>query len=120
MGRCKTSAIAGCVTSLQETWLLLIPKNCKTSQSFAQVAQEHSCCVCSCRLLGVIWSPWILFLGIYHMRVDPVLFEETGGWFLCFGLYFLRQNQASWKMATNWKAYLLKSLPIVVAKGSMY
>lgn len=54
MGRCKTSAIAGCVTSLQETWLLLIPKNCKTSQSFAQVAQEHSCCVCSCRLLGVI------------------------------------------------------------------
>lgn len=101
MEMCKISAIAGYATSLQETWLLLIPKNSKTSQSFAQVAQEHNCCVCRCRLLGVIWSSWILFLSVYHLRVAPVLFEKTGGWFVCFGLCFLRQNQTSWKVATN-------------------
>lgn len=120
MGRCKTSAIAVCVASLQESWRLLIHNNSKTSQWFAQVAQEHSCCVCSCRLLGVIWSSWILFLSVHHMRVDPVLFETTRGWFLCFGVRFLRQNQSSWKMATNWQAYLVWSTSIVVAKGSMY
>lgn len=105
VGRCKASATAGCVT-YQENLLLLILKNSETAQLFAQVAQEHSC-VCSCRLLGVTWMSWILFLSVYHIRVNPVLFEKTEGCYFCFGFCFLRQNQASWKMATNWKAYLV-------------